>query len=299
LQSSVSPKGKNKLLPLFIKGAVVAFCLVGAAIVVTRLSTSGSSPNEANLLIVGGRNAAPKEFPWQVSLQIVASPTTRALHCGGTLIDALHVITAGHCGVGYAASSLEIVAGAYRLKNTAEGTQQRIKVAKLTRHPNFDINRVKNDISVIQLARPVTFNEYVQPLRLPPANAAIEGQVCTLTGWGNSNPTGDTSQPVIIPNELQAVDVTVISNSYCKAIFGAQLVDDTKICAHDVKGGKGPCNGDSGGPFVCTDSAGPFLAGITSFGPETCGSKEGPNVYTRVSSFLDFIEANTQGNNAI
>ena len=45
--------------------------------------------------IVGGVDASPGEFPHQVALLIV--DPGRNLECGGTLISADLVITAGHC----------------------------------------------------------------------------------------------------------------------------------------------------------------------------------------------------------
>lgn len=43
--------------------------------------------------------------------------------------------------------------------------------------------------------------------------------------------------------------------------------------------------GDSGGPMVCDGG----VAGVVSFGGRICGDPNVPNVYTRVSSFRDWI----------
>ena len=57
--------------------------------------------------------------------------------------------------------------------------------------------------------------------------------------------------------------------------------------------------GDSGGPMVCRANGKggtrrhpkgkKYLTGIVSFGPENCGVKKMPGVYTKVSSFAKFI----------
>jgi secreted trypsin-like serine protease len=53
--------------------------------------------------------------------------------------------------------------------------------------------------------------------------------------------------------------------------------------------------GDSGGPMVCragtrrNPRGEKYLTGIVSFGPNKCGVKEMPGVYTKVSSFAKFI----------
>jgi secreted trypsin-like serine protease len=42
--------------------------------------------------IVGGQDAKPNEFPWQISLQYGGSHV-----CGGSVLDSGLVITAAHC----------------------------------------------------------------------------------------------------------------------------------------------------------------------------------------------------------
>lgn len=56
--------------------------------------------------------------------------------------------------------------------------------------------------------------------------------------------------------------------------------------------------GDSGGPLIYQDRiSGRFqLYGITSWG-DGCGEKGKPGVYTRVSAFSDWIQAEIQSEN--
>ena len=63
------------------------------------------------------------------------------------------------------------------------------------------------------------------------------------------------------------------------------------ICSGTSIGGKDACDGDSGGPLVIESMEGKFeLVGITSWG-KGCGEPNQPGVYTRVSSFLSWIES--------
>lgn len=45
--------------------------------------------------IIGGSDASPGQLPWQVAVEITTS-SGKSL-CGGSLISATHVLTAGHC----------------------------------------------------------------------------------------------------------------------------------------------------------------------------------------------------------
>lgn len=63
------------------------------------------------------------------------------------------------------------------------------------------------------------------------------------------------------------------------------------ICAGGRK--QDTCRGDSGGPLVRDVSENYninwYLYGITSFGTKSCGLEGIPGVYTRVTSYMDWI----------
>lgn len=58
------------------------------------------------------------------------------------------------------------------------------------------------------------------------------------------------------------------------------------------------CNGDSGGPLMCTNHKRRdqyFLTGIVSYGEKNCVADK-PAVFTRVDSFLEWMAAVVQAN---
>ena len=69
------------------------------------------------------------------------------------------------------------------------------------------------------------------------------------------------------------------------------LSEENQICAQgnevmDV------CTGDSGSPFMNYSAKDErfILIGMVSFGPRNCGVTNIPGVYTKVSSYIDWIE---------
>lgn len=69
-------------------------------------------------------------------------------------------------------------------------------------------------------------------------------------------------------------------------------ISASQLCAYDPNAQNDACQGDSGGPLqYFTDSSEKVgtVAGIISFG-QFCGTSF-PSIYTRVSYFVDWIEA--------
>jgi len=50
--------------------------------------------------------------------------------------------------------------------------------------------------------------------------------------------------------------------------------------------------GDSGGPLMWPNGTQYYLVGVTSFGQKNCGGADFPGVYSRVTSFLEWIADN-------
>lgn len=256
--------------------------------------------------IVGGDPVPdPNPFVWQVSLQEKGSHI-----CGGSVIDGQWILTAAHCVVqdvgqnqvadlcsaenlAYLQANIRVVVGVRTLSATT--VDHTFAVAGCIAHPGYDPNDLVNDIAIIQLATPIPQAEaYLVPLLLNADEQVIAtpGAWTTVSGWGNMVPQNNQSSPDV----LMALDLPLVDQAVCRAVWGAEGVTilDSMVCAGFAAGGKSSCQGDSGGPLVIDDGFGNFVQqGIVSFGPQVCNDAGLPTVYTRVSSYISWLEQTT------
>merc|ERR1711923_509166 len=231
--------------------------------------------------IVGGFEAQENQWPWQVALFI-----DNAWFCGGSIISENYVMTAAHCADG--ASYFDIMAGAHNVRASSEPHRVEITSYNGWTHPGWNHNTLENDIALIELPSPMSLNDYIKPSCMPMAgDTADVNEMVTCTGWGKPSDSAGGISPVLRMVE----DRPIISNSECNAIYG--IVGDGVVCI-DTTGGKGTCNGDSGGPLnmkydVKSGASGDKWkqVGVVSFGA--------PAGFTRTEYYLDWICSETNG----
>jgi len=250
--------------------------------------------------IVGGQEAVPHQFPWQITL----FQNNRHI-CGATIVDSTHVLSAAHCIQGRQNSWIKVVAGAHNIyANPPEASIQRRNVLQMWTHEGYVYNVWRkiliNDVCLLKLDAPLEFNEYVQPLAMAPkGDDPAQGTICVSSGWGNVLGWGSTSRwnHQSMPSKLQYVEMPIVSRPKCKVDYSAFYpVTEGMICAGAVGNspfGKGIsiCGGDSGGALACPNENGTQqLSGIVSWVLRPCGTPNRPSVYARVGHFRDWID---------
>jgi trypsin len=233
--------------------------------------------------IVGGSEVVPNSLPFQISLQRGGS-FGFSHSCGGSIYNENFIVDAAHCVDGASASSLQVVAGEHDLSEDS-GFEQIRSVKKATAHPDYDYSTIENDVSVIQLSKPLDFSTgKVAAIALNGKGVETPaGTTAYVSGWGTTSSGGS------IPDKLRKVAVPIVSDADCDEAYDGATYE-SMICAGDIKnGGIDSCQGDSGGPLF-TENKGKFtLIGIVSWG-YGCAAKGYPGVYTQVSYFNSFIE---------
>ncbi|XP_037385192.1 transmembrane protease serine 11B, partial [Talpa occidentalis] len=230
--------------------------------------------------IVNGKDALLGAWPWQASLQWKGHH-----YCGASLISRKWLLTAAHC-FDKESNSEDWTVNFGIAVNKPVMTR---KVQNIISHENYNRNPIHNDIALVELAEEVSFTKHIRRICLPDANLKLsENDSAVVTGWGRLSMNGP--YPVI----LQQAFVKIIDNEVCNAPYALNgAVIDTMLCAGFMSGKTDACQSDSGGPLAYPNSRNIWhLVGIVSWG-HGCGKMNKPGVYTRVTSYRDWITAKT------
>jgi secreted trypsin-like serine protease len=268
-----------------------------------------------NEMIVAGSEAPEGKYPYQVRLY--SSKEDKIGFCGGSIIAPQWVLTAAHCVVADPTATARVnpvdaVVIGYGSVDRTKTTK--VESEKIIVDPDY-LEKGANshdDIALIKLKEPIPDAKPV-----PLANADLDkklmtpGATVTVTGWGavwdpedknvlamlsQLTAGADLGDKLNYPLKLHQVEIQVMDNESCKSLFQGSSTEivDSSICALQPGSRKNACYGDSGGPLMASPKPRTFVqVGVVSRG---CGNMDLPNIYTRVSSFSDWIASTMAGN---
>ncbi|KRK02429.1 uncharacterized protein LOC6535051 isoform X2 [Drosophila yakuba] len=236
------------------------------------------------------------EYPWHVAI-LKKDPKESIYACGGTLIDAQHIISAAHCIKSQNGFDLRVRLGEWDVNHDVEFFPYIERdVVSVHIHPEYYAGTLDNDLAVLKLDQPVDFtkNPHISPACLPDKYSDFTGARCWTTGWGK-DAFGEHGK---YQNILKEVDVPILSHQQCEAqLRNTRLGYSYKlnpgfVCAGGEEG-KDACKGDGGGPLVCDRNGAMHVVGVVSWGIG-CGQVNVPGVYVKVSAYLPWIQQITQ-----
>lgn len=198
------------------------------------------------------------------------------------MIDSRWVLTAAHC------IKEMVTAKAYLGSVFIRTMLVKMKIVDASIHPLYK-NINAHDIALVRLEKPVDFNDKIQPINLPHRHQdpkEFEGNSHLLVpGFGE---TKNGSQSNLY---LRFVQMRPITNEHCSHAWGWNMKLNL-MCANGVNSANHTtCNGDSGNGLIAQGEEEATILGIVSYGAPGCVGK--PKVFTRVSSYLDFIHSVT------
>jgi secreted trypsin-like serine protease len=261
--------------------------------------------------IVGGDVVPNQDFPYMAAVV----PRDRdnvfdGFTCGATLIAPTWLVSAAHCFYDPTNNLIrdpddfyDVVLNRNTLSEDTVG--ERLPVKRLIMFPQYPADPIfqqelaspLGDLALMELALPSSL-PVVDIARPGDESFLAAGQISTILGWGGTlprlfPPSFDEPEQ-IFSDQLLTAQVPIISNDACRQTEDLlnQSVRDEMLCAGFVEGGIDTCQGDSGGPLLVTTPRGLIQAGVVSIGTG-CAQPNGFGVYTRLSSFADWIDAIT------
>lgn len=281
--------------------AALAAALVPATLLVAPASVAA----EASPRVVNGRDPVPGEVASLVYVRAGGSI------CSGTLVDASHVITAGHCAASSGGTTKSPASFTVGWSSTgALPPTMWAGVSQVALHPGYDSRTYVNDIAVLTLASPLV-GATPMPLATPALARTALGAGATVqaAGFGYTSVRGPLSDRALVG------DVTVVPNRVCRddaityrigevSFVGLDVDTATAVCAIGVQPDTtliiDTCQGDSGGPLFSGTPAGPRLLGLVSVGVGCAGfdlrdgqveelAEKTPGIYTRITPYLPWL----------
>jgi Trypsin len=258
---------------------------------------AGAAPGGESVTpyIIGGQESSIAQFPWQVYVLLDDEAEGIEASCGGSILDASHILTAAHCvdhegtTSSYPAGELLVIAGASEILGfggpledfeVAPGKTFQVKGVKSFRtDPYYTVKpEIKDDVAVLELESPLVLSgeKNTQAIGLVLTGATPPpGTPLSISGYGKEE--GAEGEGHNSNGKLYSTSLTAISSDACRGFVGVNSA--VLMCAESAT--SSTCQGDSGGPL--TQGSPAVQVGIVDFGAKECPVGKA-DVFTNVAA---------------
>lgn len=132
------------------------------------------------------------------------------------------------------AAEISVRLGEYNFASDNETRSLDHPVAEIIEHEKFVLATYENDIAIVRLQKPTSFNTYIWPICLPPIDGDYVNKTVVVAGWGQQYFAGPISAVLL------QVAIPVWPQQKCVDSFVQRITDDN-ICAAGFEGGKDSC----------------------------------------------------------
>uniref|UniRef100_A0A182P8Z8 Peptidase S1 domain-containing protein n=1 Tax=Anopheles epiroticus TaxID=199890 RepID=A0A182P8Z8_9DIPT len=173
-------------------------------------------------------------------------------------------------------------------------------IDSIRRHPKHLYSRSYDDIALVKLRHPIALSKHIRPACLW-EGAERNTTRFIATGFGHNETYSTTLSTVLMKVQLDEFAVGECERMFRGDRYFRHGISEGQLCVGSIVEGRDTCQGDSGGPLQVVTSSNTCsyaVVGITSIGG-VCGISNSKAVYTKVSHYIDWIEDNVWGANAI
>jgi secreted trypsin-like serine protease len=264
--------------------------LVGIA--TTLAALGGAASGQPAERVIGGTTIQIQAAPWTVAIR--QSVSGGALLCTGSILDALHVLTAAHCvydlnGNLAAITSIGIRAGISNFNSPLPtDAEQDRGVSSYRVHPGYTLSTSisADDVAVLALSAPLDLTgPAVKAAPLPSGSSPFPaGQQASIAGYGRETASASDGT-------LNSTGVTIDAQGDCGGYSNVVEPWDNAIALCADSNTAAICSGDSGSALVTTDPT-HTIVGVASAVPNCNAGSHGIYVYTGAPEILSFIQGN-------
>lgn len=240
--------------------------------------------------IIGGVTVDATDREWMVALLMYNQSSSSATLCGGNYVGSSgnyhFIVTAAHCLV----DTFDTAIAYFNLDNLERANSGYYYLKSYSSkvvNADYDSSTITNDIGIITF-KSSSFSGPTPAVLATPEIDLVVGENVTVTGYGLTSYATQSDD-----YSLREVTLSLLSNATCKSDFakvGVPTDLDVEVCA--MADDKGACSGDSGGPLIVTRGDYEIVIGLVSWGVECADTAAYPDVYTRVSTYVDWIKTN-------